>query len=1162
MKRVISIFLALCLLIGLMQGYQKNVKAATIYTSGDYTYSLDSANCAKIESYFGSDTAILIPSEIDGYEVISLGVGILNQAVNVQKVTVPKGIKTVSTGYYGGTFDCGPFAKSSVTEIIFEDGITKIPDSICRECTTLEKVTIPDTVTGIGNNAFSNCSKLTEIDIPDAVTKIGNAAFDNTAITSLELPSQLNTIGCGVIGGVKGIQKITIPKGLVTAGTGYYGGTFDCGPFAKSSVTEIIFEDGITKIPDSICRECTTLEKVTMPKSVVSIGNYSFANCSNLREILLSNSVGSIGNNCFFNCNNLIAFCNYFSNAVISCIDENVTFAPSEEKFVDNENKMLDRTSSMYYANTDSLSASGILPFTIKYGVKNKWKGKLSNKKIVTHIPQFTELDESSVKMNGKIIKNYTYNDSTRRLTIPVSSDSGEITYCVSVRSKEKIKSYAFLSATKEGVTTIENIDAINEEFTGITLLMSDITSTNEVNVSGVATPSSNVTFYVNGEEQDSVVSLKNGSYSGKIKLENPIDCYTYRVEAKCTDEYDSEISATRNVVYKESSPELVGLEMKYNEHNVIKTCDLMNTNGVKPKIYYLPESTFRFEAEFKNIDNLDNVYITSTRNNEKKIMEAEYDSTTGKYVTDGYFDESNHSYVPGQIGVEYTTKNTEAYVTEDYDFREVQAILGDELDDVEVTYDKNTEEEAIAEIDMSSLFPEASDTIVKTAIKHYVATNDSDMDFGTVKKAAGLTEKAVSYIIPGVDDSKYFLTIDRSDPANLLMVFSDGVDIFSEATTVKFNMTDTLSQEYYDMMEASQFYSSASLAVDFIYNTYGIYSDHNDLITEIQQSSYIDNKFTAMKQAEELRSDRMAFMVMTTVLPLLVSSIAVPGVGVAFSGMIALMSLSSGVFFDMRVANIKGEKFSLNWVIDPSGYIYDASTNEIIEGATVSAYWIPYDGTDEFWNNKPGANIYGTLWDASEYEQENPLKSNVDGKYAWDVPEGWWRVKVEKEGYITQWSDWMEVPPVQTDVNIGLTPEGSKEVESTTEVETTTKVEVATTSEREEATAKLTETNKQNTVVKNPSSTKIKKVKAAKKSLKITWKKTKNVSGYQIQYSTSKKFKKAQKITIKKAKTTSKTIKKLKAKKKYYVRVRTYITVNGKKYYSDWSKAKSKKTK
>ena len=100
-----------------------------------------------------------------------------------------------------------------------------------------------------------------------------------------------------------------------------------------------------------------------------------------------------------------------------------------------------------------------------------------------------------------------------------------------------------------------------------------------------------------------------------------------------------------------------------------------------------------------------------------------------------------------------------------------------------------------------------------------------------------------------------------------------------------------------------------------------------------------------------------------------------------------------------------------------------------------------------------------------------------------------------------------------------------------------------------------------------NPKGTGVSKVKAAKKSFKVTWKKqATQITGYQVQYSTSSKFKSAKTVTISKNKTTSKSVGKLSAKKKYYVRVRTYKTVkvNGKnvKLYSGWSKAKSVTTK
>ena len=107
------------------------------------------------------------------------------------------------------------------------------------------------------------------------------------------------------------------------------------------------------------------------------------------------------------------------------------------------------------------------------------------------------------------------------------------------------------------------------------------------------------------------------------------------------------------------------------------------------------------------------------------------------------------------------------------------------------------------------------------------------------------------------------------------------------------------------------------------------------------------------------------------------------------------------------------------------------------------------------------------------------------------------------------------------------------------------------------------TSTSLQASNSKKPATTKVKKVKATKKSLTIKWSKVKGASGYEIQVATDKKFKKNKKsILVKKQKTTSAKIKKLKSKKKYYVRVRTYKVVGRKKVYSSWINGKATKTK
>ncbi len=102
-----------------------------------------------------------------------------------------------------------------------------------------------------------------------------------------------------------------------------------------------------------------------------------------------------------------------------------------------------------------------------------------------------------------------------------------------------------------------------------------------------------------------------------------------------------------------------------------------------------------------------------------------------------------------------------------------------------------------------------------------------------------------------------------------------------------------------------------------------------------------------------------------------------------------------------------------------------------------------------------------------------------------------------------------------------------------------------------------------------NPKGTSLKKLKKGEKTITVKWKKQakkmskSRITGYQIRFATNKKFTKGKKtVTVKDYQTVSKKVTKLKAKKTYYVRVRTYKTVSGVKYYSPWSKAKIVKTK
>ena len=109
---------------------------------------------------------------------------------------------------------------------------------------------------------------------------------------------------------------------------------------------------------------------------------------------------------------------------------------------------------------------------------------------------------------------------------------------------------------------------------------------------------------------------------------------------------------------------------------------------------------------------------------------------------------------------------------------------------------------------------------------------------------------------------------------------------------------------------------------------------------------------------------------------------------------------------------------------MDPSGFVYEAVPANRVEGVQASIY---YKETKEDMYGDPYEEI--KLWNAEEYAQENPLFTDEYGMYQWDVPQGLWQVKFEKDGYVTAYSEWLPVPPPQLEVNIGIVQNKQPEV-------------------------------------------------------------------------------------------------------------------------------------
>ena len=97
----------------------------------------------------------------------------------------------------------------------------------------------------------------------------------------------------------------------------------------------------------------------------------------------------------------------------------------------------------------------------------------------------------------------------------------------------------------------------------------------------------------------------------------------------------------------------------------------------------------------------------------------------------------------------------------------------------------------------------------------------------------------------------------------------------------------------------------------------------------------------------------------------------------------------------------------------DPSGFVYEGVASNRLEGVTTTVFY--KETTKDLFGDDVEKVV---MWDAERYNQVNPQTTDENGEYGWMVPSGWWQVKYEKDGYQTEYSEWLPVPPPQLDVN------------------------------------------------------------------------------------------------------------------------------------------------
>ena len=248
----------------------------------------------------------------------------------LQSLTFPDSLKTVGdfaiygcaelnfldmnqVEYFGeGNIYClGPNGEGP-KEIIFSSKMESVPFRFFGGAKNLEKVTLPEGVKVIEEEAFGGCSNLKSIDLPDGLEEIRAQAFNNCGLQSIVFPDSLKTVGDMVFEGCQNLTYLDMNQ-VETFGEGntwnlkelIFSSKLDTVPFRFAEIAEnlekVTLPEGVKTIGEDAFRGCINLKSINFPSTLVTIAPYAFYDCTKLTSVDLPEGLVNIGSGAFFN---------------------------------------------------------------------------------------------------------------------------------------------------------------------------------------------------------------------------------------------------------------------------------------------------------------------------------------------------------------------------------------------------------------------------------------------------------------------------------------------------------------------------------------------------------------------------------------------------------------------------------------------------------------------------------------------------------------------------------------------------------------------------------------------------------------------------------------------------------------------------------------------